>query len=274
MQHAHAREPAVAGMFYPGTAAALERELARYVVLAEVEHDLIGCVAPHAGYMYSGAVAGKLYGHLRLPGRVIVLGPNHTGLGRPISVAPQDGWWTPLGEEPVDRELADLFLERFPGAELDADAHWREHSVEVQIPFLQARRADIRVLPICLQHLPLETCLDLGRALADVIQALGEPVGLVASSDMSHYEPDAEARNHDRKAIDAALTLDPEALYGTVHSLGITMCGVIPATVVLEAARHLGANAGHLVNYATSGDVTGDRTSVVGYAGMCFYREA
>jgi Predicted dioxygenase len=261
-------------MFYPGSARALEQQLDELMAPAAQEHDLIGCVAPHAGYVYSGGVAGRLYAHLRIPERVIVLGPNHTGLGRPVSIAPHAGWRTPLGEEPVDRELAGLLVEAFSGAALDADAHWREHSVEVQIPFLQARRRDVRVLPVCLQHLRLEDCLALGRALAAVVKQVGAAVGIVASSDMSHYEPDAAARAHDREAIDAALSLDPTALYDTVHREGISMCGVIPATVALEAAIHLGANAGHLVAYATSGDVSGDRSAVVGYAGLCFYRES
>ena len=143
----------------------------------------------------------------------------------------------------------------------------------MQIPFLQVRRPDVHIVPLCLKHLGLDDCLQLGRALARVIGDAGEPVGIVASSDMSHYEPDEEARSHDREAIDAALELDPAALYDTVHRRGITMCGVIPATVMLEAARHLGANAGHLVAYATSGDTGGDRRAVVGYAGLCFYRK-
>ncbi|NOZ78894.1 MAG: AmmeMemoRadiSam system protein B [Acidobacteria bacterium] len=267
------REPAVSGMFYAGTESALRRSVREYLGGEAPEHDLVGCVAPHAGYMYSGPVAGKLYAHLRIPRRVIVLGPSHTGLGRPIAVAPHTAWSTPLGDVPIDQELASRLTEELPAVEADADAHWREHSIEVQIPFLQLRRPDVQVLPVCLKHLGLDDCLQLGRALARVIGDTGEPVGLVASSDMSHYEPDDEARRHDREAIDAALELDPAALYNTVHRRGITMCGVIPATVMLEAIRHLGANAGHLVAYATSGDTGGDRRAVVGYAGLCFYRK-
>ena len=203
-----------------------------------------------------------------------MLGPSHTGLGRPVAVAPHAAWRTPLGDVPIDQELAAALVEELPAINFDADAHWREHSIEVQLPFLQARRPDVRIVPVCLQHLRIDACLQLGRALARVIEAAGEPVGLVASSDMSHYEPDEEARGHDREAIEAALELDPAALYETVHRRGITMCGVIPATVMLEAVRHLGANAGHLVSYATSGDTGGDRSAVVGYAGLCFYRAA
>jgi hypothetical protein len=266
------REPAVAGAFYPGTASALERELRQLVTVSEERHQLLACIAPHAGYVYSGGVAGELFGHLELPRRVIVLGPNHTGVGARVAVAPHQRWRTPLGEPTVDVELARLFVESFPDASFDENAHWREHSIEVQIPFLLARRPDVEFLPICLSHLGLDQCLDLGRTIAQLIENLGEDVGLVASSDMSHYLEDRKARTLDRMAIDAALERDPKSLYQTVHREGITMCGVVPATVVIEAASRLGAAGAHLVAYATSGDVSGDRTAVVGYAGMCIHR--
>ncbi|HHQ49452.1 MAG TPA: AmmeMemoRadiSam system protein B [Acidobacteria bacterium] len=272
MQRATLREPAVAGMFYPGTPEALERDLTRYIVPDPAPHPLLGCIAPHAGYMYSGPVAGRLYGHLEIPERVIVLGPNHTGIGEAIAVAPHRAWKTPLGEEPVDVELAGLLVEELPGADFDASAHWREHSLEVQIPFLLARNPAVRIVPIVLGFLPLEECLELGATLARVIRRTGEPVGIVASSDMTHYEPDAVARQRDRLAIEAALGLDPSTLYTEVRRHGITMCGVVPATVMLAAVRELGAESAHLVDYATSGDTGGDRSSVVGYAGICVPR--
>ena len=266
------REPAVAGTFYPGTASALEQELQQLVTVSEERHQLLACIAPHAGYVYSGGVAGELYGHLELPRRVIVLGPNHTGVGARVAVAPHQRWRTPLGEQAVDVELARLLVENFADASFDENAHWREHSLEVQIPFLLARRPDVEFLPICLSHLGLDQCLDLGRALAQLIEDLGEDVGLVASSDMSHYVEDERARILDRLAIDAALERDPKSLYQTVHREGITMCGVVPATVVIEAANRLGAAGAHLVAYATSGDVSGDRSAVVGYAGICIHK--
>lgn len=265
------REPAVAGAFYPGTASALKQELQQLVTVSEERHQLLACIAPHAGYVYSGGVAGELYGHLELPRRVVVLGPNHTGVGARVAVAPHERWRSPLGEQAVDVEFARLLVERYPDATFDENAHWREHSLEVQIPFLLARRPDVEFLPICLSHLGLDQCLDLGRALAELIHDLGEEVGLVASSDMSHYLEDGEARTLDRMAIDAALERDPKSLYQTVHQEGITMCGVVPATVVIEAANRLGAAGAHLVAYATSGDVSGDRSAVVGYAGICVH---
>jgi AmmeMemoRadiSam system protein B len=247
------REPAVAGTFYPDTASALERELHQLVRVSEERHQLLACIVPHAGYVYSG-------------------GPNHTGVGAKVAVAPHERWRIPLGEQPVDVELARLLVERFPDASFDENAHWREHSLEVQIPFLLARRPDVEFVPICLSHLSLDQSLDLGRILAHLIDDLGEEVGLVASSDMSHYLEDGQARTLDRMAIDAALQRNPKSLYQTVHREGITMCGVVPATVVIEAANRLGAANAHLVAYATSGDVSGDRSAVVGYAGICIHR--
>ncbi|MEJ2189870.1 MAG: AmmeMemoRadiSam system protein B, partial [Acidobacteriota bacterium] len=225
---------------------------------------------PHAGYVYSGSVAGALYGHLNIPRRVVVLGPNHTGIGTAVSVAPHSSWRTPMGEQPVDREFARQLVERHPDAVFDAGAHGREHSLEVQLPFLVARRPDVEILPVCLAHLDLEACLGLGHTLAGLIRDFGD-TGIVASSDMSHYLPDQKARELDRLAIDAVLTLSPQILYETVHRHGITMCGAVPATVALAAVSELGATAAHLVAYATSGDVNNDRSAVVGYAGICIH---
>jgi len=263
------RPPAVAGMFYPGTSGRLRRDLAALVVPDREPHRCVGCVAPHAGYVYSGAVAGRLYGHLELPRRVVVLGPNHTGRGAPVSVAPERAWATPLGEVPVDGELRERLLEALPGAVAEPWAHRREHSIEVQLPFLLVRRPDVTVVPVCLAHLDLEACLELGEALGRALAALGEPVAVVASSDMTHYEPDPVARERDRLAIEAAATGDPGQLYAVVHRHRISMCGVIPATVMLAAVRPLGAGQPHLVDYMTSGDTSGDRSAVVGYAGIC-----
>jgi predicted class III extradiol MEMO1 family dioxygenase len=234
------REPAVADAFYPADITALERELHQLVTVADHRHDLLACIAPHAGYVYSGGVAGQLYGHLDLPQRVIILGPNHTGVGARIAIAPHQRWRMPSGEQPLDVELARKLVEQVPHASFDENAHWREHSLEVQIP--------------------------------DLIGELGEDVGLVASSDMSHYLEDSDARTLDKMAIDAAVLREPKALYQTVHREGITMCGVVAATVVIEAANRLGASGAHLVAYATSGDISGDRSSVVGYAGLCIHR--
>jgi hypothetical protein len=172
----------------------------------------------------------------------------------------------------VDRDLADRLLDASPRAELDSDAHHREHSIEVQLPFILRRRPDAVIMPVCLKHLDLDGCLELGHALASVIADLDEPVGIIASSDMSHYQSDDVARRIDHMAIEPVLERDPEGLYDTVHRHRITMCGVVPATVALTAANDLGAVNSHLVAYATSGDVSGDYAAVVGYAGVCVHR--
>ncbi len=265
------RPTAVAGAFYPGSSDELERALVALVPDEVAHHDLLACIAPHAGYMFSGSVAGRLYGHLELPRRVIVLGPNHRGSGDPVAVAPHRSWSTPIGPQPIDTELAERLIGAFPAARYDQRAHGREHSIEVQLPFLRRRRSDVVVLPICLAHLSLDDSLALGRAIAEVIAGLDEPVGIVASSDMSHYQPDDEARHLDHMAIEPALKRDPEGLYETVHRNQITMCGVVPATVALTAANALGATGAHLVAYATSGDVNGNYDQVVGYAGVCVH---
>ncbi len=265
------REPSVAGAFYPMIAAELEHELDSLLAAQPESHPLLACISPHAGYVYSGGVAGKLFAHLELPRRIVVLGPNHTGAGMRVAVAPHRQWSTPLGPMTVDRDLAERLVRHHTEAEFDDRAHWREHSIEVQLPFLMRLRPDIEVLPVCLQQLSVDECLQLGAALADLVTITDEPVGIVASSDMTHYQPDAVARKLDQLAIDAALALDPRQLYETVHREGITMCGVIPATVALEAANRLGASGAHLVAYATSGEVSGDVSAVVGYAGICVH---
>ncbi len=262
------RQPAVAGAFYPAGAASLEREVREMITECSEQCDLLGCISPHAGYVYSGSVAGQLFGTLQVPRRVVILCPNHTGLGRAVAVAPHRGWQTPLGTVGVDQDLARQLLAEYPEAQLDADAHAREHSAEVQLPFLKVRRPDVRVLPVCLKHLTLDQCRELGQALARIVASSPEPVGLVASSDMSHFLSEEETRKLDQLAIDAALTRQPEALYETVHRHRISMCGVVPATAVLAAGVELGATRAELVAYATSGDINLNRSEVVGYAAI------
>jgi hypothetical protein len=265
------RTTAVAGAFYPGTRPELERQLYSLVPDEVAHHELLACIAPHAGYVYSGGVAGRLFAHLTVPRKVIILGPNHTGVGPRVAVAPHQGWSTPLGEQPVNSEFAHGLVGAVSAAEFDSRAHHREHSIEVQLPFLMRRRPNLEIVPVCLKHLSLGECIDLGRVIAELIGASDEPVGIVASSDMSHYQPDETARTLDHLAIDAAIARDPAALYETVHREEITMCGVVPATVALAAANLLGAVGAHLVAYATSGDVSGDYSAVVGYAGVCVH---
>lgn len=259
------REPAVAGRFYEGDPRGLAREVRAFLAAEAAPRPALGVVAPHAGYLYSGAIAGAVYARVAVPPRVIVLGPNHTGLGRMAALWPAGGGWrTPLGTVPVSRPLTEA-LAAGP-VELDRAAHLREHSLEVQVPFLAVARPDVELAALCLGPLDLEGCEEIGRIVAAAARAHGAL--LVASSDMSHYIPAAEAAEKDRHAIDRVLALDPEGLYRTVRREGLTMCGVIPATVMLFAARALGARSAELVRYGHSGEVTGDDAQVVGYAGL------
>lgn len=262
------RSPVVAGMFYPGSESALRTQVDQLLQSNVAAREAIGCVVPHAGYVYSGPVAGAVLGSIQVPNQVVLLGPNHTGIGQRVAVAPHTAWSTPLGPVPIDRSLADAVLETVPGAASDGAAHQREHSLEVILPFLQVRNPQVRVVPICLSHLAFDECEAIGEGLAEIARRASEPVLIVASSDMSHYETDEIARQRDRLAIDAALALDSRALYTTVHRERISMCGVIPATVLLVAARKLAAHTAELVAYETSGDRSGDRSAVVGYAGI------
>jgi len=266
------RRPAVAGRFYPRNPDDLRAEAQVYLSQAKSAHDTpvkaIGCIAPHAGYMYSGHVAGAVFARIEIPERCIVMCPNHTGMGRALSMMTVGAWETPLGEVPIDTELAMTLMQRFPALHDDATAHRAEHAAEVELPFLQLRQPELRFVPIALGTGQFEPLEQLGLALADVIRTQKEPVLIVASSDMNHYESDAVTRVKDHQAIERILTLDAPGLYNVVTERDVSMCGFGPAVAMLTAARQLGAKSAELVKYATSGDVSGDRESVVGYAGV------
>jgi hypothetical protein len=267
------RKPAVAGSFYPADPDQLRRELdrltgARRPPPAPRARALL---VPHAGYIYSGRIAAETYLSVRLPAKAVILGPNHTGVGEAIAIMDEGTWSLPLGEAGIDAPLAAAILERCPAARSDAAAHRREHSLEVQVPFLQHLRGEISFVPICVgtQRLPL--LLDLGRSLAEAIASRAEEVLLVLSSDMSHYIPAARAERLDRLALDRVLAIDPEGLLRVVRQEDITMCGVAPAVAGIEAARRLGADAARLVAYGNSGERSGDFDAVVGYAGVAIF---
>src|SRR5579864_8725578 len=265
------RHPAVAGRFYPGDPDDLRSEARDYLSQAESSSApvrAIGCIAPHAGYMYSGHVAGAVFARIEIPRRCVVLCPNHTGVGRALAIMSEGAWETPLGEVPIDTELAVALKHRFPALQEDSAAHRAEHAAEVELPFLQLRQPDVRFVPIALGTGQFEALEQLGLALADLIAAQSDPVLIVASSDMNHYESDAVTRVKDHQAIERILTLDPRGLFDVVTQQGISMCGYGPTVAMLTAARQLGAKSAELVKYATSGDVSGDRDMVVGYAGV------
>lgn len=260
------RQPAVAGQFYTDNSRELRAELERLVVTAAGKERFFGVIAPHAGYMYSGAVAGELYGAVEVPATVIILGPNHHGAGCRVALSPADQWQTPLGAVQVNARLSALVRQHAPLVEADAAAHQYEHSLEVQVPFLQFVRPDVTIVPLCLGFGDFASCRALGEGIAAAIREYGEEVLIVASSDMTHYESAAAARRMDELAMAAVLALDPPGLLRVCRQEGITMCGVVPATVMLVAALELGATRARLVRYATSGDVTGDNRQVVAYA--------
>jgi AmmeMemoRadiSam system protein B len=262
------REPAVAGRFYPGNAARLRADVESYLSPRLEGVPAIGCIVPHAGYVYSGQVAGAVFSRLQIPSSCIVLCPNHTGLGHPLAIMQEGAWRTPLGELPIDSALAERLLQAFPALADDSAAHRSEHAIEVELPFLQVAEPDVKFVPIAVGTGNLLLLEHLGEALASVIEEHDEPVLIIASSDMNHYEDDATTLVKDRKAIDQILALSPRGLYETVMNESVSMCGFGPAVAMLTAAKRLGAQKAELVQYATSGDVSGDRETVVGYAGI------
>jgi MEMO1 family protein len=274
------RHPAVAGRFYPADPDDLRAEALAYLSQASSANQApvraLGCIAPHAGYMYSGHVAGAVFARVEVPKRCIVLCPNHTGKGHALAVMSDGAWQTPLGNVPVDGELAAALKERFPALQEDSAAHRAEHAAEVELPFLLLRQPDLRFVPIALGTRQFEVLEQLGLALADVIaresaaQIAGQDdsILIVASSDMNHYESDVITRAKDHQAIERILTLDPRGLIDVVTQQDISMCGLGPTVAMLTAVRQLGAKSAELVKYATSGDISGDRNMVVGYAGV------
>ncbi|MEE8448322.1 MAG: AmmeMemoRadiSam system protein B [Thermodesulfobacteriota bacterium] len=262
------RKAVVAGQFYPGGKAALAAEVRSLLGADRAKEEATAAVCPHAGYMYSGEVAAAVYARLNVPKQVVILCPNHTGRGHPSAVMSEGAWETPLGQVPINTPLASRIKEGASLLEDDALAHLGEHSLEVQLPFLQQVRPDVEMVPLCLSPMNYFTCQELGSALARAISSWKDRVLLLASTDMTHYESQEAARRKDNLAIEKILTLDPAGLHRTVVSQSISMCGYVPTTVVLAAAKELGARQAELVLYRTSGDVTGDFDQVVGYAGI------
>jgi len=272
MSTAILRHPAVAGRFYPRDPDDLRTEAQGYLSQAistnSVPVKAIGCIAPHAGYMYSGHVAGAVFARIEIPQLCVVMCPNHTGMGHALAMMSEGAWATPLGEVPIDDGFARALQQQFPALQNDSAAHRAEHAAEVELPFLQLRQPDLRIVPIALGTGNFEALEQLGLALADVVAQQKGPVLMVASSDMNHYESDAVTRAKDHRAIERILTLDASGLFDVVTQQDISMCGFGPAVAMLTAARQLGAKSAELVKYATSADVSGDREMVVGYAGV------
>jgi AmmeMemoRadiSam system protein B len=262
------RNAAVAGQFYPAWPDEL-REMIRYFVQdGGSKTDAIGAVCPHAGYVYSGRVAGEVISRLNLPATVIILGPNHRGEGEPFSIMSEGSWKTPLGEVMIDSVLAKSILKSSSYIKEDSLAHRYEHSLEVQVPFLQYFKPDISIVPLVLSTAKPAAYKEIGKAIAAAIKETGIEALIVASSDMTHYEPHEQAKAKDQKAIEAILDLDSDELIQRISKYGISMCGYAPVVSLITAATELGAGKAELIKYQTSGETSGDYSSVVGYAGI------
>lgn len=264
------RLPVVAGQFYPASREGLRKQIESFVDKRAEKKDAIACMLPHAGYMYSGSVACQTLSRVKLKDKIILLGPNHTGLGAPYSIMTQGTWQTPLGEIKIDADLAKAIANNSKLLEDDSLAHASEHSLEVELPILQYFKPDFQIVPIVFLSDDLSALKEIGREIAEEIQKSvpKNSVLIVASSDMTHYESQADAEKKDKEALDAILELNEDKLMEKVRRFDISMCGFAPVVVMLKIAKILGAQSAALVKYQTSGDMTGDRDSVVGYAGI------
>ncbi|MBN2245249.1 MAG: AmmeMemoRadiSam system protein B [Candidatus Aminicenantes bacterium] len=261
------RKPAVAGQFYPGDAARLKDMLDHLVDPIIEKKKALGIISPHAGFIYSGGVAGAVFSSVFLPEKYIIIGPNHAGAGALFSLYEEGFWETPLGKVRVDKDLIEVLKKNSDLIETDQAAHSYEHSLEVQIPFIQYFKTDFSIVPITVSpYASLDQLKELGESIAKSIHS--EDILLVASTDMSHYISQEQAKEKDFLAIEKILNLDPEGLFQVVKHKHISMCGFQPTIVVLTAAKILGAGKGELIKYQTSGDVSGDYREVVGYAGI------
>jgi hypothetical protein len=267
------RLPAVSGRFYPSNPtelAALVRECAKPDDEPSEPVRVKACLVPHAGYIYSGRVAGAVYTRIDFPKRIVILGVRHYPHGEKAAILSSGAWRTPLGDAPIDEQLAKVLRESCPLLREDSLAHSSEHSLEVQIPFLQVLRPDFTFVPIALGTARFHDLVAAGEAIGRVLAASSEEILLLTTSDLNHYEDDATTRAKDHKAIDRIMALDARGLYDTCRNEAISMCGLGPTVAMLTALKELGKTQAELVRYSTSGDTSGDFSAVVGYAGMIF----
>lgn len=279
------RSPAVAGSWYAGTSNRLRDQIEQLFLhrlgpgsLPSVNsagpRNLVGLVVPHAGYMASGPVAAHSYYRLAEDGKpdvIVIFGPNHTGRGSALSIMNEGAWRTPLGDVEIDTETANQIVKESSIIDVDDRAHAYEHSIELQLPFLQyLYGSEFRFVPICFMMQDLMSSREVGQAVARALK--GKNGLVIASSDMTHYEPQERAEKKDMMAVDAALRMDEEEYYRTVEAYGITTCGYGPVIAAITASKELGAKKSELLCYKTSGDVLGDRSAVVGYASIAFIK--
>ena len=261
------RQPVVADRFYPGDPTILRQTLAGFIPAVQKKKKALAVVVPHAGYVYSGAVAGETFAGVQIPETALILGPNHHGGGQPLALGISD-WEMPLGGVPIERGLAVSILRNSEIIVEDDIAHLQEHSLEVQVPFLQFFQENLKIVPIVVSQVSYDLCRQAAQDLATAIREFNEPVLLVASTDMTHYESRQSAGRKDHLALERILALDPQGLYETVLGNRISMCGIMPTTITLLTARELGATQAKLVRYTDSGETSGDIEQVVGYAGL------
>lgn len=260
------RKPFVSGRFYPADKAELAAQLDSFFEEVPAKAKVFGIVAPHAGYMYSGKVAGAVWCRIEVPDTVIIIGPNHSGLGAQIAVYPEGHWETPLGKVAVDAETAEKIITNSQYATPDAVAHSNEHSIEVQLPFIQKVNPNAKIVPIAMGNYSHEAINDLIESIDKAIQ--GKDALFVASSDFSHYEPEYTAKARDKMAIEEIKKLDWLELFSIVIQKEISMCGLGPIAVVIGLSKLRGAQAGKLVAYSNSGVMSRDFSNVVTYAGI------
>jgi MEMO1 family protein len=266
------RLPAVAGQFYPGNPKELSASVEKYTKTEEPAEQVKvrACLVPHAGYVYSGAVAGAVFARISLPKKILLVGVRHFPQGEPLAILSEGAWRTPLGDVPIESGLASELRAECPGLQEDSVAHKREHSLEVELPFLQVLSPGFSFVPVAVGTLRYEDLKRTGEGVARTLDKTPDEVLIVTSSDMNHYEDDQTTRRKDDQAIECMLRLDPQGLYEVCRQEHISMCGLGPAVVMLTAMNRLGVGKAQLVRHATSGDVSGDRDEVVGYAGMTF----
>ncbi|MBP7217164.1 MAG: AmmeMemoRadiSam system protein B [Candidatus Omnitrophica bacterium] len=264
------RKAVVAGTFYPSTGNEIRKQIATFLSGNQKARHAIACMVPHAGYMYSGQVAAETLASITMTDTAILIGPNHTGYGKAYSIMSNGTWQTPLGDITIDTPVAKTLLTTSKYLEDDATAHAREHSLEVELPLLQYFKPDIKVIPITLMAEDTSNLKSIGIEIADAIRKMNRQnsILVVASSDMTHYESQESARAKDTLAIEAIVALDEDKLAATVRKSNISMCGWTAAVTMLAAAKALGARTAQLIRYQTSGDITKDTESVVGYAGI------
>ncbi|MCM8768558.1 MAG: AmmeMemoRadiSam system protein B [Candidatus Omnitrophica bacterium] len=268
---AQIREPVAAGQFYPGSATHLSATIKKFLAAPGDKRKVKAIMCPHAGYIYSGSVAGLVYGSIEIPEKAIILAPNHTGYGEPYSLGDFTGWKTPLGIILTEETLRAKLLEKSRYLQSDPFAHWREHSLEVQLPFLRYLKPDIKIVGLCLSG-PVQdqAWAEIAGAISQSIEEIGQPVLIVASSDLSHENSQEVTEENDRFVLRAILDLDELELARRIEERQVTMCGYAPVTVAIIAAKNLGATRATLLRYTTSADVTGQTDYVVGYAGVVF----